>query len=218
LLSGNAAPIAGAQVSAVDLNGVTIGGASAVSTASGEFAFCVPSGQEFATQVEATGDVTTYVEDLVLHGNFRVVEIPLSASDTVTAYSLLLSGFDPSKALVIVEIASVSGQPPCNDVAGWVFGATQLDGGTMAYQNAYVGTDGLPHVTALTSTAALARDGGAYGVGFLYNVDPSVTDAILLTATQIDAGATCAVNGGGPFTSRVAIANSAFSFAPLALP
>jgi hypothetical protein len=101
-------------------------------------------------------------------------------------------------------------------MSGWSFSATLPDGGAVAYQNAYVGTDGLPH-TYLTSTEALARDGGTFGAGFLYNVDSSASDAILLTATQGDGGS-CAVNGGGPFTSLVVVEPSAFSFAPLALP
>ena len=54
----------GADVSAIGLNGVPIGGELAVSDSSGAFTLCVASGQQFTTQIMASTYVTSYLEDL----------------------------------------------------------------------------------------------------------------------------------------------------------
>jgi hypothetical protein len=212
------APIAGAQIAAVSVAGVPIAGEAAVSNAAGQFSICATAGQEFSTQVQASGYATTYLEDLELSQATSVPAIPMTESSTVAAYSIVLPGFNAQDALIVAEITSASGQPPCNDMTGWVFSATLPDGGAVSFETAYLGADGLPHSSQQATEANSPNGEQTFGVGFLYNVDTSATDAVLIVATSLDGGTGCVANAKGPFTNRVAIEQSAFSFAPLILP
>ncbi len=65
-----------------------------------------------------------------------------------------------------------------------------------------------------SSTEAIIQDGVTFGLGFVYE-GPSITDAVLVTATPT--GTHCVANDGGPFTGRVVIGQSETSFAPFLL-
>jgi hypothetical protein len=208
-LAGTPQPISGAQIAAVAVDGVPIGGEATLSGASGAFALCVAPGQEFATQIQATGYASAYLEDLKLAGDYTTSTISLAQTSTLQAFAVDLPGFVTTDAFIVAGLSSTSGQPPCSALGNWAFSATLPDGGAIAFQNAYLGRDGLPHLSTKTDST---------GVGFLYNIDPSVTDAVLVTATQVDGGAFCPINDGGPFTGRVVIGPGTVSSAPLILP
>jgi hypothetical protein len=203
-------PVAGAQVSAIAVDGVPIAGEAAVSGPFGAFALCVTPGEEFSTGIQATGYAQAYIEDLDLDGGYSGGLIPLIQTATVQAFAAVLAGFDPSDAVIVTEMVSASGQPPCNVLGGWAVSAHLPDGGAVSYQTAY-GT-----LTGLISDTRTSTD--SLGLGYLYNLDPTVTDAVIVTATQVDGGAYCPINDGGPFTGRVVIGAGAFSSAPLVLP
>ena len=141
--------------------------------------------------------------------------IPLTASGTVVAYSVVLEGFEPTESLIVAEVIGAGGQPPCNDVGGWTVSASLPDGGAISFLTAYASDAGALH-TSLTATQAVTEAGHTFGLGFLYNLDPTLTNSVIVSATQAG-GTGCFVNDGGPFTGRVVIGPGSFSFAPLML-
>jgi hypothetical protein len=160
--------------------------------------------------------VTSNLENLAPSQNATVQVIPLAASDTVVAYSVVLQGFISTDALIIAEVIPSGAQAPCNDPAGWTISATLLDGGAISYLTAYGNDAGTIH-PSLTATQSLTQDGQTFGLGFIYNLDPSLTDAVIVSATQVGSTNGCSVNDGGPFTGRIVVGASEFSFAPLML-
>ncbi len=216
LITGAVDPVSGGDVSAIALDGVPVGGESASSDSSGHFALCVTPGQEFSTQITASGFVTTNIEDLAPTANVAAPITPLAETDTVAAYSVVLQGFISTDSLVIAEVLPAGAPAPCNDPGGWTVSVTLPDGGAISYLTAYAGDAGTFH-TSLTATVAFTQSGSTLGLGFIYNLDPTFTDSVLVTATQVGSTNGCTVNDGGPFTGRVFIGASEFSFAPLML-
>jgi hypothetical protein len=213
-LSGSTQPVVGADVSAIGLNGAPVGGESASTDSSGAFALCVAPGNDFSTQITAAGYVTAYIEDLVPTATIALPFVPLSEADTVVAYSAVLPGFVATDSMIIAEVIPAGAQPPCDDPAGWTFSATLMDGGAITFEVIYAG-DGGPLDQTSVATEAIVQAGHTIGMGFVYDLNPSVATAVRITATQASTG--CVANDGGPFTGRVVIGPGQASFAPFLL-
>jgi hypothetical protein len=213
-LSGSTQPVVGADVSAIALNGAPVGGESASTDSSGAFALCVVPGNDFSTQITASGYVTAFIEDLVPTANIALPFVPMSEADTVVAYSAVLPGFVATDSMIIAEVIPAGAQPPCNDPSGWTFSASLMDGGAITFEAVYAG-DGGPLDHNSVATDALVQNGQAIGMGFIYDLNSSVSTEVRITATK--AGTGCVANDGGPFTGRVVIGPGQASFAPFLL-
>lgn len=85
--------------------------------------------------------------------------------------------------------------------AGWTLGLALPDGGPIpdgGYQLAYIGTSGIPDTGATATSSA--------GSALFYNIDPSITDFVAVTATNADAGSCVPVNSTLGFTGRLFVA------------
>jgi hypothetical protein len=179
-------PIAGATVSAVGLDGVTLPGASAESQADGFVALCVPPNVEFSLNVKATGYPETILEDVVLitsetlsfggHGMTLLSNNDLGAFDTLVP-------IDETKGTLLVSVNSATGDKsdPCYDSSGWQVSLTVIDGGAVPYKEVYIDNTFLPNPT-LTAT-------DAQGDAFFYEIDTTVTDRVAIVAVNANADA-----------------------------
>jgi hypothetical protein len=124
-----------------------------------------------------------------------------------------LPGFVSADAAMLVPVRSLSGN--CG-VAGWSItaslpnGGTLSDGGALPYQIAYLAASGLPSTSA-TSTST-------EGAAVIYDIDPTLTGQVAVSATNPGAGSCAPDNAALGLTGQVEVGGGAISIAPIVLP
>lgn len=205
--------VGGASIGAVDGAGVPIPGAAATSASDGAFALCLPDGAPFSLQMQAASYLPTFGPEMENPEGYQLNQLGLISSEGLQAFEgFIPGGIAPNKAGILLKVAG-SGRP-CNRLRwGWSFGLLLPDGGAVpdgGYQSLYLGTSDLPDPTA----QATATGGSA----LLYNVDPSISDFFIVTATNPDAGSCVPQNEADGFTGRVFVSAGAVTYDPLILP
>ena len=221
-ISGTSAPIAGATINAVGLDGVALSGAAASSRADGTFTLCLPEGVEIAPQVQAAGYPTTYIENFKLTGPLTAFAgrdgIPMLSTSLLGAFAGLVSvGSVSTQAGILAGVTSTSRQAPCfQNSGGWVLALNLADGGVLPDGGGvpadlyYADSSDLPSM-GLSATSS-------NGVALFFNVDTSLTNIVTLEATNADAGP-CAINlVPEMMTGRLYVATGAMTIAVLPTP
>ena len=112
--------------------------------------------------------------------------------------------------MIIAKLASTQ----CfGDQAGWTFGISLPDGGLLpdgGYQLVYTGASYVPAPNAVATSST--------GAALFYNIDPTISDFLLVTAAAPDDGGCAPINGGLGFTGRVFVSGGAVSIDPFLLP
>jgi hypothetical protein len=206
----------------VPLQGV---GTSATSDANGNAQLCFAFDQPVTLSVQASQTPTTYLEELVatpaaVDAGFAAIfkeGLPLFQDDLLIALGAVVPGGIQYTGAFVIAVVLSSSQTACPSEAGWTFDLVLPDGGTLPdggndvpFGIAYFNSEGVP---ALGMTATSIR-----GSAILYNIDPTLTNGAILTATNPDAGACPLVQGAVQTTGYVALGNSTFTYAPLFTP
>jgi hypothetical protein len=210
-------PIAGATVSAVGLDGVTLPGAQAKSQADGFIALCVPPNVEFSLTVTATGYPETILEDVILITSetlsFGGHGMSLLSDNDLGAFSALVP-VNQAMGTLLVSVNSATGDKsdPCYDSSGWQISITVPDGGAVPHQQVYIDNTFLPNPT-LTSTES-------QGDAFFYDIDTSVTDRVAIVAinTNADAGVCPNINAQIGLQGTALVEPQAITVAPIVNP
>ena len=208
----NNAPLSGVTVSLLDGNEAPI--AQVLTDADGGFSFCPPLGTRVSGMATAVGYETSYSSELVLAGpdvffsnagnQFPIIT---TAEYAGIAGYLGPSGATPGDALVIVSVAPLQG---CSDPSGFSVraqlsdGGQLPDGGALPFQVAYL-RGGFPN-----AAAAVTDDGG---MAIVYDVDPSIANAIVVTASRDGGGCNTVDFSLLQQTGRVFIGPDALSLA-----
>jgi hypothetical protein len=204
-----------ATVSAIDSNGVPVSGDSTVSQpCNGAFSLCTPSGGPFSLQIQAPGYPITYIAEMtsVSSGSFPFLSL-LPSSMLAALGALLPVQVDPDKDTLVVGLSSQSGQCKGAPAAGWVYSLSLPDGGAFpdgGYYLSYEDTSFFPD-HSLTATSDL-------GAGIFFNVDPTISSYVLITATNPHPGTCDPRNASLGFTGRVLVTGSALSYDAFLLP
>jgi hypothetical protein len=204
-------PVSGATVTALDLEGVPILGATSTSGSDGAFQLCPPMGVTFTTEITAAGYPVTYFESIALQASEALGSLPVISSSVINELGIFLpGGLNLAEGTILVPVRSMSGT--CS-LSGWsvaVGGAAGPDGGP-GYQLVYLGTSGIPSTT-LTSTTS-------EGAAVIYDLPPPVASIeVSVTATNPAAGSCTPDNAALGFTGQVQVASGALSIAPIVLP
>jgi hypothetical protein len=124
--------------------------------------------------------------------------------------SLVPGGFDPTKAQVVIKVVGES----CHaQEGGWSVAPMLPDGGPLpdgGFQIIYLGSSDLPDPTATATSKA--------GIAVVYNIDPSFSSFLTLTASNPDAGGCEAIAGAEGFTGRLFVAGGATTIDFIMLP
>lgn len=206
--------IPGAAVSALGDNGVPFEGAAATTAPDGTFGICLPSGQSLTVQLTAPLYPITYSPEVLGMdaGSFFIAQILQFSSQEIQSFgSIFPGGIDPSKAVIIIRVI---GEQCRGQFAGWSFALTLPDGGPMpdgGYQLIYSGSNAVPEAN-LTQT-------GSEGAALFYNIDPTLSSFLVVTAANPDAGSACQpINASMGFTGRVFVSGGAATAEPIMLP
>jgi hypothetical protein len=192
------APVVGATVQAVGLNGVPLEGAAATSQSDGTFTVCVPPSVTFSLQVTAPGYPEAALEDLMLAQSetlaFTQGGLGLISNQDLSAFGAVV-GYDPSMGIMLVQVSSISGVPPCV-ATGWQLsvsftdGGALPDGGPLPYSRAYLDPVSYLPDSSLQATSSL-------GEAIFYDLDPNLTDRVAIEAVDVDVDAgACPVENG----------------------
>jgi hypothetical protein len=178
---GTCAPIAGATVEALGVNGAPISGASATTDGTGDFAFCLPAGSIYTPYLQAANYPPSYLAQQ--NGPPPQEWIGLVSTDTLGAVSGFLAGnFDASKGVLAVFFSTYT-HPTCNDQSGWSVTLSLPDGGAFpdgGYLISYLGNSGLPD-SSLTATTTS-------GSAIAYDIDTSISNYVAVSVSNPDAG------------------------------
>jgi hypothetical protein len=204
--------ISNASISAIGADGVPYSGAASTSASDGAFAICLPFNSSFSIQAAAALYPTTYYAELLNTEISYLPQLPAISQESLNAFSAFFpGGLDPDGAVLL---AKLTGSGSCRlQQTGWTFEVQLPDGGPIpdgGYQLIYLGASDLPDAQA-TETAAS-------GAALIYNIDTSLADFLVVTATNPDAGSCLPQNGSVGFTGRVYVAESAVSIDPILLP
>ncbi len=204
-----------ATVSAIDSNGVPVSGDSTLSDpCSGDFSLCTPQNGPFTVQIQAANFPTTYTAEMTSLASGAFAQFVMITSDELDALEAFLPvQIDPNRDTLIVGLPSQSGQCQGPPKAGWTFALSLPDGGAFpdgGYYLSYQETNFIPSAS-LTSTSEL-------GTGIFFNVDPTIADYVLITATNPNPGSCDPRNVALGFTGRVFVTASALSYDAFMLP
>ncbi len=188
-----------------------VSGAAATTASNGSFAVCLPGETSFSIQITASLYPTTYYAEMLNTDAGYIPQIAAISSAFISGFSALVpGGFQPGTALIIVKMVGTD----CHgQFAGWSLGVELPDGSAPpegSYQLVYLGSTGVPDPTATTMASN--------GDGLIYNIDSSVSDFLVVTATNPDAGNCPVQNESEGFTGRVYVAGSAVTLDPILLP
>ncbi len=204
------APIAGAVVQALDVNGAPTS-LTTTTAADGTFILCAPPSTAFTPYVTAATYATTYYSELEGGQNSNLQFIfMLPETDLQLIGSLLAGGYDTSLGTLI---ADVTNSPSCPEPAGWTFSLTDVDGGPIldgGYREVYLGASEVPDPT-LTSTSGS-------GIALFYDMALSTTNFFGVEATNPDAGRCVIVPGTASYTGRIYATANAVSADLLLVP
>jgi hypothetical protein len=206
--------IPGATVAGLGDDGVPFEGAAATTAADGTFGICLPSGEPLTVELTAPLYPITYSPEVFQPdaGSFFIAQILQFSSQEIQSFaSIFPGGIDPSKAVIIIRVIA----EVCRaQFAGWSFALALPDGGPVpdgGYQLIYSGSTAVPEAN-LTET-------GSEGAALFYNIDPSISSFLVVTASNLDAGSACQpINASMGFTGRVFVSGGAASAVPIMLP
>ncbi len=226
-LSLQGMPVAGAVVDELGENLVQLPGVgtSATSGPDGGVQLCITYGLPTTLSVSAAATPNTYLEEFVVTEGVMDAGVPAIFANGLflvpDSALLALSAFVPAgnlqvtQACVVADIVSADPDAGlCPEESGWTFGLYLPDGGTLPdggnavpFTAAYFDSFGVPSLTGSVTSKS--------GTAILFNIDPSLTNAAILVATNPDAGACGLVQGAVRQTGRVTIENSSVTYAPL---
>jgi hypothetical protein len=207
----------GASVTAIDATGAAITGATATTDVNGAFGLCLPNGGPFSVELTADGGQTTYSPELedpdAGPWAFQVgVVAPTSLQDLA---AVAPGGFAASQGIVAVAVLALEAGNPACQLTGWTFGLALPDGGPVAaggYQVLYTGPE------SNTKVVPGATATGLTGNAYLYNIDTTVSDFFVVTASSPAMPACQPVGASIGLTGRVYVAAGATTVYPLVLP
>ena len=162
-------------------------------------------------QVTAPGYPTTYYAEMLNANAGFFTQLGSVSSDELNAVGAFVpGGVIANRAIVVAQMAAVN----CiKDRGGWSFSIALADGGLFpdgGYQLLYLGSNDLPDPTV----TATSKNGGAV----FYNVDPSLSDFVVISAENPDAGACEPLNASIGMTGRVYVAGGSAAIDPFLLP
>jgi hypothetical protein len=203
--------IGNASIAAIGSDGVPFSGAAATTASDGAYAVCAPVGSPFSVQIKAALYPTTYYAEMLNNDGGYLPQMGTMSSASLAVFSAIVpDGFDPSRALIVIKIV---GESCHGQEDGWSVVPMLPDGGPLpdgGYEIIYLGSSELPDPTA-TATAKS-------GVALVYNVDPSISDFLMLAASNPDAGSCEAIAGAEGFTGRLFVAGGATTIDFITLP
>jgi hypothetical protein len=185
--------------------------AAATSSSDGNFALCLPTGSPFTIQIQAAGYPTTYYAEMLDPAAGGFAQMAMLSTGDIQAFEGIFPGGDqPNTALVV---AKLTGTACFTDLAGWTFDLALPDGGPLpdgGYQLIYLGPTAVPD-SSLTSTSSK-------GAALIYNLDPSLSSFLTLSAQTPDAGSCQVINSGLGFTGRIYVSGGSLTIDPFLLP
>jgi hypothetical protein len=195
----------------ISSNGVPVSGAAATSQSNGAFEICLPTDTPFSLQMTAPGYPTTYYAEMLNADAGFFAQLGSVSSDELNAVGAFVpGGVIPTRSIVVAEMAAST----CiKDRGGWSFSIWLPDGGSFpdsGYQLLYLGSNDLPDPTVTVT----AHNGGA----IFYNIDPTLSDFVVITAENPDAGACEPLNSSIGMTGRVYVAGGSAAIDPFLLP
>ena len=204
-------PLGGAAIAAIGSDGVPVSGAVGTSATNGSFEVCLPANTTFSLQMTAPSYPTTYFAEMLnADAGFFTQVGSVSTAELNAVGAFVPGGVIPNRAIVVAQMA---GTACIKQRAGWSFQITLPDGGAFpdgGYQLLYLGTNDLPDPMAETT----ATNGGAV----FYNIDPSVSDFVVISAENPDAGACEPINSSIGMTGRVYVTSGSAAIDPFLLP
>jgi hypothetical protein len=204
-------PIANAAVTAIDADGVPFPGVADTTQSDGSLSLCLPGGVPFSIQMDAAAYPTTYLAELLdADAGYFSQAASISTAELQAFASIFPGGVEPEMAFVLVKLkaATCGGAFP-----GWTIGVSLPDGGALpdgGYQLIYFGPSYVPDPTATVTTTK--------GAAAIYNLDPSISPFIVVTASNPDAGACQSINGSLGLTGRLYVSGGAVTVDPIVLP
>jgi hypothetical protein len=190
---------------------VPFAGAAATAQSNGNFAICLPSGSPFSIQIQAASYPTTYYAEMLDPSSGGFAQMAMLSNGEIQAFGgLFPGGENPNTALVV---AKMTGDVCFPNLGGWTFDLALPDGGAIAdggYQLIYLDSSGVPDPTNTVTSSK--------GAALFYNLDPSLSGFLTLTATTPDAGSCQIINMGLGFTGRIFVAGGSITVVPFLLP
>lgn len=204
--------IAAASVIAFDANGVWGDGIGATTQSDGTFAVCLSGARAFSLEISAANYPTTFYAELSSVSAIGISQIGLLSVDVLDALAAFLpGGLNSVRALIWVSFLGSACQ---GDYAGWSLSLTLPDGGALPDGGGgsiiYFAPNNIPSANATATSSN--------GLAMIYDVDPTISDFLVLRANKSDAGSCSPINASRGFTGRVAVAAGAVTFAPILLP
>jgi hypothetical protein len=199
-----------ATIAAIDSTGVPVSGDSTSSDpCSGAFSLCTPTGGPFSLQIQTSGYPNTYTAEMTSISSGSFPQIEMVPTDELDALEGLVTGvtIDPTKNVLIAGVTSQSGSCYGPTEVGWKFTLTFPDGGPFpdgGFYQTYEDATFLPD-PSLTATSTL-------GTSVFFNVDPTLSNYVLITATNPNPGYCDPRNATLGFTGRVVVVGGALSY------
>jgi hypothetical protein len=201
----------GANVQALDPNGIPYTQSAAVTSSTGTFGVCLPGNEPFTLEMTAAMYPTTYFGELEGEQGEALPQLGLISSEFLAvAGAIIPNGFNSVLGVVIVKVNSTFACSMAQ--SGWSVGISLPDGGALpdgGYQLVYI--NGAIPMPGLTSTQAA-------GAAILYNIDPTLSEFFVINYSNPDAGACQATNVAFGLTGRVYVPGNAVSVFPILLP
>ena len=205
------AAIPNATIAAIGSDGVPVSGAAATTASNGGFTFCAPMDSSFSIQITASGYPTTYYAELLDTTVSYISQLAMVSTGALGAFGdFIPGGFASDKSVAVVKL---TGTACILDYAGWNLGLALPDGGPVpdgGYQLIYLDSSGVPSPTATMTDSE--------GAVIIYNIDSSISDFYLVTASNPDAGSCPQITGADGFTGRIFVAPGTVAVAPIVLP
>jgi hypothetical protein len=204
--------ICDATVTLLDENGAPIPGASEISNAqTGAVDLCLPSHYVFTPSAAAPGYPLFYYAEVDGELTQAFAGMGMLSDNSVSSFGAVLPDYSASTGTLVVFVYT-NGQ--CTNVSGWSVSISLPDGGPWpdgGYLRFYCdGTTGYPDPN-LTATSG-------YGVAGFTGLDPTLSQLVLVSFTNADAGACGALNASAGFTGRIRIGVGDISIDPLLVP
>jgi hypothetical protein len=186
---GLSTALVGAEVGIINAEGVPLAGQETTTASDGEFTLCPPQGVPITFTATDTSYLPTYTSEVNLVGADLFIEgyegLPLISTTDYTAFQGII-GLVPGNAVVVAQVEPWNGN--CSLTTGWTFsadfpdGGAMPDGGHLPFSVAYI-SENFPSSTLTSTTDA--------GSAILFNIDPNLTNVIVVTASNPDAPADC---------------------------
>jgi hypothetical protein len=197
----------GESITAIGGDGMLLP-ATAMTDPNGVFSLCLPAGLPFTLGVPAASPLPLFTAECLNNdaGCLPQVTYPYAIPTTLAQTA------DPNKGMVEVDrLPFGAGRLDC-PLGGWSLGLTLPDGGPVpdgGYVLVYFDSDSNPDPQA---TATIG------GPAYFYDIDTTISQFFVVTASNPDAGTCQAINRSLGMTGRVFVAPSAETIYLLVLP